>query len=140
MPRASEYGVIRKLRNLLTDERGGATVEFVVLLPAYVLLLGAAVSLTLTIFAVGRVYDVARDVARRGAMGQITDAEVAELAVAMLPSSYEARAVVAPDDIETVRLSITISPQFNVFGTIGVLFPNGITATYIMQREDAPLL
>lgn len=88
------------------------------------------------LLSAGQVMDVARDVARRVAVGEISDAEGELRAVSMLPPILNAVAVIEPDDAETVRLTISFNPDYNVLGSIGVFFPDGLSTFYVMRREN----
>ncbi len=122
-----------RLDHFQKDEKG-STVEFVVLLPAHFLILGFTFMTGMTLLSIGQSWDVARDVARRAALGELTDIEAVRMVEANLPASLNPVAVIDPDP-QDVRMSITIMPEFRVAGFLRQLMPEGYTLTYIMRRE-----
>ncbi|MGY6695820.1 MAG: hypothetical protein ACXIUW_07295 [Roseinatronobacter sp.] len=135
-------GMCRHLRMRMDQfwkDETGSTVEFVVLLPAHFLLLGFSFMTGMTLLSIGQSWDVARDVARRAALGELTDIEAVRMVEASLPASLNPVAVIEPDPTD-VRMSITIMPDFRVAGFLRQLMPDGYTLTYIMRRETGALV
>lgn len=97
----------RNLRAALRGERGNATVEFVVWLPFFIILLGAIADVSLLLNNQSRMFDVARDASRLVSLGRMTNIE----AEAWARNSLEGR----PLDVQVTVL--------NGFVTTKVLLP-----------------
>lgn len=81
MQQRTRYGILRRgsaARNYARSEDGSATVEFVLWVPVFVLILGLVVDVCFFFLAQSRLYDVTADATRRWALGDIATQADAE--------------------------------------------------------------
>jgi Flp pilus assembly protein TadG len=126
-------------RAFLRDQSGGVTVEFVIWLPAFLLVLMLAVDVSLVFLAQSRLWSVAGDTARRMSIGTL--GETAAEAFAASAATFrdgrqpEVEAEVSPSEV-SVRLSLD-SGAVSLFG----VFPPGagqpIIARVTQLREPS---
>jgi hypothetical protein len=135
LPQPSSLSTMAVVGRFFRQSNGSATVEFVILLPAFFLLLSVTFFAAMTLFSVGRTYETARHVARIVSVGALTDAEGEILASRLLPASLSPTATVDRDDLRNVRISIRIQPHFTLYLPGGLILPDGITTSYVMRRE-----
>ena len=125
-----------RLRRGGRDERGSATVEFVLWLPFFFTLLAGIADLSFIFTTNASMWDVARDTARRLALHQVTVAEAesfARGAVALGDPSNYVVSVLDGDDV-VVEISTTVA-EASVFGVYAALMPGDLIARVTMMRE-----
>jgi hypothetical protein len=138
LPQPSFLSIMALVGRFFRQSNGSATVEFVILLPAFLLLLSVTFFAAMTLFSVGRTYETARHVARIVSVGALTDAEGEILASRLLPASLAPIATVDRSDPRNVRISIRIQPHYTLFLPAALMLPDGITTIYVMRRETVP--
>jgi Flp pilus assembly pilin Flp len=109
------------------DEDGAATIEAVLWLPIFIVLIGAAVDITMIFHAHSRVLRVVQDVNRAMSVGRITDEATAQdTMVNMLPSYPDVSAFVnVSDGIITSQVSVPVSSVLAI-GMVASLMDNDI--------------
>ncbi len=124
------------------DERGAAAIEFAFVIPVLLLILTGIIQLGALLFLQSNMGDVARDTARRLAVGEITAAEAPSYAVGKLVSWGGTFTVTAampdpndPNDRDiTVRVSVPIA-DVSLVDIVGVFQTGDITAGSTMRQE-----
>ncbi len=126
----------KHIRAALRGERASATVEFVVWLPFFIILLGAIADVSLLLNHQSRMFDVARDASRLVSLGRMTDVEAEAWARDSLAGKTLEVEVTVLDGFVTTRV---LAPYSNaiVFGR-GFLGTNKISADMTMLMEVEP--
>jgi Flp pilus assembly protein TadG len=125
-----------RLRRLASDERGSVTIEYVLWLPFFAVLIGLAADASLTFHTHSRMWDAARDAARRTATGQMDAKQAEAQALAQLPQSGAFTVVV--DESDPVDVVVTISAANGDLGLTGVLdmlSDASLRSEYRMRKE-----
>lgn len=119
------------------DERGSATIEFVLWVPVFVILLVAAVDATVLYLHHTEMWNVARDVARRVAVGDISEAEAPQVIENELFLYADAYTVDLSDPVDLdVRVAIMTSVMdASVFGFFRPVLGRFLVAAVTMRRE-----
>ncbi len=121
----------------LRDEHGTATIEFVLWVPIFVVILVAATDATILYLHHTEMWNVSRDVARRVAVGDITEAD----AVAAVENDmflYSRAYSVATSDPAELDVWIMIQTSVrdaSVFGFFEPVLDRYLTAMVTMRRE-----
>lgn len=131
-----------KLRGLkalqfLRDEHGSATIEFVLWVPVFVILLVATTDATILYLHHTEMWNVSRDVARRVAVGDLTEADAATV-VQNEMFLYSSAYTVATSDPSELNVQIMIQTSIgdaSVFGFFKPVLGRYLTASVIMRRE-----
>lgn len=121
----------------LRDEHGSATIEFVLWVPIFVIILVAATDATILYLHHTEMWNVSRDVARRVAVGDITEADAAAVVQneMFLYSRAYTVATSDPADLD-VRIMIQTSVRdASVFGFFEPVLDRYLTAMVTMRRE-----
>ncbi|HUF86048.1 MAG TPA: TadE/TadG family type IV pilus assembly protein [Thermohalobaculum sp.] len=132
--RNSSRGLVR---GFLDDEHGSATIEFVLWVPVFAVILVAAIDATILYLHHTEMWNVSRDVARRVAVGDITEdqaAEVVEQELFLYSSAY----FVGTSDPKDLDVQIMIQTQVadaSVFGFFEPILDKYLTALVTMRRE-----
>jgi len=125
------------IREFLQDQRGSATIEFVLWIPGFALLLIVTADASVLYLTHTEMWNVARDTARRVAIGDITDTQATTVAAASLPSknTYTVTHSNASEADVFVQISVNIGDAA-VFGRYfsGIL-NRPMTARVTMRRE-----
>ena len=121
----------------LRDERGSATIEFVLWVPIFVIILVATTDATILYLHHTEMWNVSRDVARRVAVGDMTEAGAAAVVQNEMYLYSDAYTVAVSNP---AALDVTISIQTavsdaSVFGFFGPVMDRYLTATVTMRRE-----
>jgi len=127
----------RKASQFLRDEHGSATIEFVLWVPVFVVLLVAATDATILYLHHTEMWNVSRDVARRVAVGDMTEADAAAVVQneMFLYSRAYTVATSNPADLD-VRIMIQTSVRdASVFGFFEPVLDRYLTAMVTMRRE-----
>ncbi len=127
---------LKQAHDFLEDEDGTSTVEFVMWVPIFVLILGLVVDICFIFLAQSRMYDVTADAARCWAIGACTQAE-AEQKVAR-DGAFNGTAPASSSAISggAVTLTASLDPsQVSVVGVFGWVASNNITASVTQIKE-----
>ena len=121
----------------LRDEHGSATIEFVLWVPIFVVILVAATDATILYLHHTEMWNVSRDVARRVAVGDMSEAD----AVAVVQNEmflYSRAYTVATSDPAELDVWIMIQTSVrdaSVFGFFEPVMDRYLTAMVTMRRE-----
>ena len=121
----------------LRDEHGSATIEFVLWVPIFVVILVAATDATILYLHHTEMWNVSRDVARRVAVGDMTEAD----AVTVVQNEmflYSRAYTVATSDPAELDVWIMIQTSVrdaSVFGFFEPVLDRYLTAMVTMRRE-----
>lgn len=127
----------RRACALLGDERGSATIEFVLWVPIFATILVAAIDATVLYLHHTEMWNVSRDVARRVAVGDITEAQAPDVVDEELYLYSDAYFVETSDPTDT-DVSIMIQThvaEASIFGFFKPILDEYLTAMVIMRRE-----
>jgi Flp pilus assembly protein TadG len=121
----------------LRDERGAATIEFVLWVPVFVILLVATTDATILYLTHTEMWNVSRDIARRVAVGDMTSAQAVDVAQQELFLYGRHYTVgVSPDNQIDVVVEIkTNARDASVFGFFTAVIGRELTARVVMRRE-----
>ena len=134
-------GKFRRLAvsQFLRDEQGTVTIESVLWMPVYVVIMVAAIDATILYLHHTEMWNVSRDVARRIALGDMTEADAAALVQKEL-SLYSSGYVVATgspaDPVVRVRIQTQIASA-SVFGFYRHILGTYMYAQVTMRREGS---
>ena len=126
-----------KTSRFLRDERGSATIEFVLWVPVFVIILVAATDATVLYLHHTEMWNVSRDVARRVAVGDMTEADAAA-AVQNEMFLYSRAYTVATSNPTALDVQIQIQTNVgdaSVFGFFKPVMGRYLTAKVTMRRE-----
>ncbi|MEM6439351.1 MAG: TadE/TadG family type IV pilus assembly protein [Pseudomonadota bacterium] len=129
------------LHRIFRDDRGSATVEHALWLPVFASLIGVSIDASLSFHTHGRMWDAARETARRVAVGEMTGEQARSYAARLLPgnASYAIDVVETSDAMPTVTVSIVASSaDVSIFGTLDLLTIERLSTVYSMRREVLP--
>ncbi len=121
----------------LRDEHGSATIEFVLWVPIFVVILVAATDATVLYLHHTEMWNVSRDVARRVAVGDMSEADAATT-VQNEMFLYSRAYTVATSDPTELDVQIMIQTRISdasVFGFFQPVLGRYLTASVIMRRE-----
>ncbi len=121
----------------LRDEHGSATIEFVLWVPIFVVILVAATDATILYLHHTEMWNVSRDVARRVAVGDMTEADAAA-AVQNEMFLYSRAYTVStsnPADLDVKIMIRTSVRDASVFGFFEPVLDRYLTAMVTMRRE-----
>ena len=124
------------------DRRGVSAVEFAFVLPIVVMLLGGVFQFGFALFMQGHMSEVARDVSRRVAVGELTQSQAVTFAENSLinPNVTYAIAVTMPDpdDVNDLDILVTISAPLKQISPIDILglFQEGNLSTAVTRRIE----
>ena len=128
------------LTRLLGDERGTATVEFVLWIPVFVTIMLVAIDATVLYLHHTEMWNVARDVARRVAVGDITESQAVDYVVDELhlyshyTQSYRVM-VSDPGDEDAQILIQSRVWDASIFGLFGPILGEYLEAAVVMRKE-----
>lgn len=132
----------RRLRHLPRDERGVTAIEFVFVAPILILILGGILQFGLVLYLQNHMNDVARDVSRRVAVAELSEAEgeaAAQDALMNWGMTYTVDvAMPDPADPTDRDIDVTISVPMSEASLIDILglFQSGsLTASVTMRQE-----
>ena len=139
-----------RVSQFLRDEHGSATIEFVLWVPIFVVILVAATDATILYLHHTEMWNVSRDVARRVAVGDMTEADAVNVVQneMFLYSRAYTVATSDPADLDVkimIQTSIADASVFGVFDKVvcvmsSCIQPDGtvggyLTAMVTMRRE-----
>ena len=126
-----------KASRFLHDEQGSATIEFVLWLPVFVTLLVATIDATILYLHHTEMWKVSRDVARRVAVGDMTEDDAPQ-AVQNEMFLYSKAYTVATSNKTDLDVQIQIQTRIaeaSVFGFFEPVLGRYLTARVTMRRE-----
>ena len=126
-----------RVPQFLRDERGSVTIEFVLWVPVMAVILVAATDATVLYLHHTEMWNVSRDVARRVAVGDMSEADAATVVQneMFLYSRAYTVATSDPTDLD-VRIMIQTSiADASVFGFFKPVMGRYLTAMVTMRRE-----
>jgi len=126
-----------RVSQFLRDEHGSATIEFVLWVPAFVVILVAATDATVLYLHHTEMWNVSRDVARRVAVGDMTEADAvgAVQSEMFLYSRAYTVATSNPAELDVQIMIQTSIADASVFGFFEPVLGRYLTATVTMRRE-----
>ena len=121
----------------LRDEHGSATIEFVLWVPVFVVLLVATIDATILYLHHTEMWNVSRDVARRVAVGDMTESDIVDVVQneLFLYSSAYTVATSQPTDLDVVIAIQTSIADASVFGFFKPVLDENLVAMVTMRRE-----
>ena len=122
----------------LRDEHGSATIEFVLWVPIFVVILVAAIDATVLYLHHTEMWNVSRDVARRVAGNDLSEAAAAATVQneMFLYSSEYTVATSNPTDLDVQIVIQTRVADASVFGFFKPVMDRYLTAMVTMRREQ----
>lgn len=127
------------LAAFLRNEKGSFAIEFAIWVPLVMALLLATVDISVSFFGYARMWDVARDTARRAATGQLAAAEAEAHAAAQLNPAWRCDVSVDDSGREDVVVTISSSNLGPVFGVLDWFAPGDLTAALVVRKETLAL-
>ncbi len=126
-----------RVSQFLRDEHGSATIEFVLWVPIFVVILVAATDATVLYLHHTEMWNVSRDVARRVAVGDMSEADAVTVVQNEMFLYSRAYTVSTSDPAELdVRIMIQTSVRdASVFGFFEPVLDRYLTAMVTMRRE-----
>jgi Flp pilus assembly protein TadG len=126
-----------KTLRFVRDERGSATIEFVLWVPVFVILLVATTDASILYLHHTEMWNVSRDVARRVSVGDMTEAQAADKVQSEMFLSTNAYTVETSNPAELdVWIKITTSVRdASVFGFFEPVLGRSLVAEVTMRRE-----
>jgi Flp pilus assembly protein TadG len=121
----------------LRDERGSATIEFVLWVPVFMILLVATTDASILYLHHTEMWNVSRDVARRISVGDMTEADAATVVQNEMFLSTNAYTVTTSDpaDLDVVIQISTSIADASVFGFFKPVLGRHLAAEVTMRRE-----
>jgi len=117
------------------DEGGSATIEFVLWVPVFVVLLVATTDATILYLSHTEMWNVSRDIARRLSVGDLTEAQAVEEAKKELFLYSRAYTVGTSVGIDVVVEITTNVGDASVFGFFEPVLGRDLSARVVMRRE-----
>ncbi len=121
----------------LRDEHGSATIEFVLWVPIFVVILVAATDATILYLHHTEMWNVSRDVARRVAVGDMSEADavtVVQNEMFLYSRAYTV-STSDPADLDVQIMIQTSVADASVFGVFEPIMDRYLTAMVTMRRE-----
>jgi len=127
VPRSPRFG---------DDEDGAASVEMVLWLPVFILILAFILDVTMTMLAHSLMWDVARDTVRQLSLGRMDAVQAVDHARVAAQMSSTTPTVTASDAGPEVWIEITLPiADVTMFNFIGIAGSETISAKAIMMEE-----
>lgn len=132
--------VLKRLRSFGRSERGVITVEFVIWMPVFLVILAFIADACALYLIQADMWNVARDTARRMTTGQLGTAQEAhDYAAAQLMYPNKPYTITAtpgvPDDVVQITIPITNASIFGVLAIYGSFSDATMTAKVTMRAE-----
>ena len=124
------------LKRFRREERGTTSIEFVLWFPFFIALQGMIADSSMAFMNLNRMYDVARDTARRASLGEMTASQAASHINSTLPGFIAPTVTV--DDTDPTDLSIQIAaPISNLvfFGAFDAFSLGNVQINYTVRKE-----
>ena len=126
------------LRAFLSDDRASATIEFVLWVPVYVIILVAVTDASILYLTHTEMWNTARDSARRISVGAMAAADAPDRAGEKLLLAGRTYTVAASDAGPViVEISVGVGDA-SVFGFFGPVLGRQLTARVEMMKEREP--
>ncbi len=126
------------LRRFIRDQTGTATIEFVLWVPVYVILLVAVTDASILYLSHTEMWNAARDTARRISVGALTAADAPDRAREKLLLSGRTYTVAASDAGPViVEISVNVGDA-SVFGFFKPVLGRQLNARVVMWKEWPP--
>ena len=124
------------VRSCWRSERGVAAIEFAIVVPFVLLVLAGIIQFGFVLFLQSHVADIARDTARRVAVGEFEQAEAVQFAQDSLLNWGVTYTVVVtlPDPDVVVQISLPMS-QAALIDLLGVFQSSTLSATVTAREE-----
>ncbi len=123
------------IRRFIRDQRGTATIEFVLWVPMYILVLVAATDASILYLTHTEMWNAARDTARRMSVGALTAADAPDRAREKLLLSGRTYTVAASDAGPVmVEISVNVGDA-SIFGFFKPVLGRELTARVVMWKE-----
>ncbi len=130
--------MVRRIRALISDDRGTATLEFVIWFPVYIIMLVAVTDASVLYLTHTEMWNAARDSARLLSVGAMTATDVPYRAGEKLLLARRTYTVAASDaDPVIVEISINVGDA-SVFGFFEPVLGRQLTARVEMMKEREP--
>jgi Flp pilus assembly protein TadG len=126
----------RRLRKFRRNEDGAVTVEFVLWLPVFLVILVLIVDTTMIYSAEARLWDAARDAARQMSLYQITEDEVEDYIAANAIGLNGDLTITADDTGPDVWVQISMPMSDVTVFNFYRLMENPIIAARVTQRAE----
>jgi Flp pilus assembly protein TadG len=123
------------VKQFLSDQRGSATVEFVIWVPWFMLLLMITTDVSFIYLSQTQMLNVSRDAARRMSTGEIEPAEVATFAKAQLGSAKYTVTDCSTGASACVRITRPFADTAVFGGFLGDLIAENLMAETTMRKE-----
>lgn len=134
-----QRGIGQTVARFVQDDHGSVTIEFVLWMPLFSLLLMIAADASLMYLTMTRMENVARDAARRVSMGQLSPATVAGHVAGQLSGPYSASAACTTAELACVQISRPVDSVIT-FAVFGPLIGQSVgTRTMIRLEPDVTL-
>lgn len=127
-------GIGRKLRQFIGDEQGSFSIEYVLWIPLIMTIIVLTFDVTLTFNGVARMWDIARDTARRVATEEMTVAEGKAYAESVFTTSGT-YTVSIDDSTDNVIVTISASDVSPAIGALDYVAPGLMQSTFIMRKD-----
>ena len=128
----------RKKNELFRNESGGATVEFVLWLPVFMLIVALIIDATLLLQTQSRFFDVARSASRQVALGILTEQQAEEFVARTFRNDSAFSVTVGPDEsgeLVTTTISVPFSKVMIVSGKFAAFGDGQLSASISMVKE-----
>ncbi len=130
--------MVWRLRAFISDDRAMATIEFVLLVPLYVVILLAVTDASVLYLTHTEMRNAARDSARRISVGAMAAADVPDRASKKLLLGKRTYTVAASDAGPViVEISVGVGDA-SIFGFFGPVLGRQLTARVVMMKEREP--
>lgn len=103
--------------------------------PMLVLLIALSVDVSMAFLSMNRGWDVARDVSRRVAVGEMTPAEGVAYATQSMPDYLKPQVSITEEGDRDLRFHLTFTPRVGTGGALALFNPGALTIDYVMRRE-----
>lgn len=127
---------LKRIPLFCKDKDGSMSIEFVLWFPFFLALQGLIADSSLAFLNVNRMYDAARDTARRAAIGDLTSAQAVNFATNSLPDFIAPTITV--DDSHATDLVINITApiaNLSFFGYFDGLSLGNINISHTVRKE-----
>ena len=129
--------MVWRLRAFISDDRAMATIEFVLWVPVFVVILVAVMDGTVLYLHQTEMWNVSRDIARRISVGDLTEADAVDT-VRNEMYLYSRAYTVATSNPINLNIQITIQTRIadaSVFGFFEPVLGRYLTTSVTMRRE-----
>ena len=131
--------VVDKLNfsSFLRDERGSATIEFVIWFVPLMFLLAMTIDASMLYLTHTEMWNVSRDIARRLSIGDMSEADAVSYARDELFLYNNAYTMDMDVDVDVTVEIATDFQDASLFGIFGKVIDGDLTARVVMRREPS---